>query len=65
MDSKDLFGEDGLLKRMKKRMAERILKAEFTDHLGYESMPPTAGTAATLVTARRPRRSRTRRATCR
>ena len=36
MDAEDLFGEDGLLKRMKKRIAERILEAELTDHLGYE-----------------------------
>ena len=27
LDAEDLFGEDGLLKRMKKRMAERILEA--------------------------------------
>ena len=64
-DSDDLFGEDGLLKRMKKRMAERILEADLTDHIGYESMRQAAGTAATLVTARPPRRSRTTRAICR
>ncbi len=40
MDAEDLFGEDGLLKRMKKRMAERILEAELTDHLGYEKHAP-------------------------
>ena len=34
MDADDLFGKDGLLKHMKKRMAERVLEAEFTDHLG-------------------------------
>ena len=33
VDAEDLFGEDGLLKRMKKRMAERILETELTDHL--------------------------------
>ena len=32
VDAEDLFGEDGLFKRMKKRMAERILEAELTDH---------------------------------
>lgn len=36
VDADDLFGEDGLLKQLKKRMAERILEAEMTDHLGYE-----------------------------
>ena len=40
VDAEDLFGEDGLLKRMKKRMAERILEAELTDHLGYEKHAP-------------------------
>ena len=36
VDTDDLFGGDGLLRRLKKRMAERILEAELTDHLGYE-----------------------------
>ena len=36
VDSDDLFGEDGLLKLLKKRMAKRFLEAEMTDHLGYE-----------------------------
>lgn len=36
VDAEDLFGEDGLLKRM----AERILEAELTDHLGYEKHAP-------------------------
>ena len=40
VDAEDLFGEDGLLKRMKKRMAERILEAELTEHLGYEKHAP-------------------------
>ena len=39
VDAEDLFGEDGLLKRMKKRMAERIWKP-LTDHLGYEKHAP-------------------------
>ena len=36
VDADDLFGEDGLLKRMKKRMTEQIPEAEFTDNLGFE-----------------------------
>ena len=36
VDAEDLFGEDSLLKRM----AERILEAELTDHLGYEKHAP-------------------------
>jgi putative transposase len=35
-DANDLFGQDGLLKQLTKRMAERMLEAEMTDHLGYE-----------------------------
>lgn len=31
-----MFSENSLLKRTKKHMAERILEAEVTDHLGYE-----------------------------
>ena len=40
MDADNLFGEDGLLKRMKKRMTEWILETELTDHLGYEKHAP-------------------------
>jgi putative transposase len=35
-DTDDLFGQDGLLKQLTKKMAERMLEAEMTDHLGYE-----------------------------
>ena len=35
-DADDLFGQDGLLKQLTKKMAERMLEAEMTDHLGYE-----------------------------
>ena len=40
VDAEDLFGQDGLLKQLKKRMAERILETELTDHLGYEKDAP-------------------------
>ena len=36
VDADDLFGQDGLLKQLTKKMAERMLEAEMTDHLGYE-----------------------------
>lgn len=36
VDGDDLFGRDGLLKQLTKRMTERMLQAEMTDHLGYE-----------------------------
>jgi len=32
----DLLGEHGLLKQLTKRMVERALEAEMTEHLGYE-----------------------------
>lgn len=32
----DLFGPEGLLKALSKRLLERMLEGELTDHLGYE-----------------------------
>jgi putative transposase len=36
----DLLGEDGLFKQLKKRLLERALGAELTEHLGYEKGDP-------------------------
>lgn len=33
--SEDLLGENGLLKQLTKRLIERAMQAEITDHLGY------------------------------
>jgi putative transposase len=33
--SDDLFGKEGLLKNLSKRLMERLLEAEMTNHLGY------------------------------
>ena len=33
---KDILGKDGLLKQLTKRLVERTLEAELTDHLGYQ-----------------------------
>lgn len=33
--AEDLFGKDGLLKNLTKRLMERLLEAEMTNHLGY------------------------------
>lgn len=33
---KDLFGKDGLIKNLSKRLIERILESEMEEHLGYE-----------------------------
>lgn len=34
-DPKDILGKNGLLKQLTKRLVERTLEAELTDHLGY------------------------------
>lgn len=36
----DILGEDGLLKQLTKRVAERALEAEMDDHLGYSKHHP-------------------------
>jgi putative transposase len=36
----DLLGEEGLFKELKKRLLERALGAELTEHLGYERGDP-------------------------
>jgi putative transposase len=37
----DLIGENGLLKQLTKRLLERAMQAEMTDHLGYDKHAPT------------------------
>lgn len=36
----DIIGENGLLKQLTKAVLDRALKAELTDHLGYEKHDP-------------------------
>src|SRR3954449_5431219 len=36
----DLLGEDGLFRELKRRLIERALGAELTEHLGYEKGDP-------------------------
>lgn len=36
----DLLGDEGLFKELKKRLLEKALGAELTDHLGYEKNDP-------------------------
>ena len=36
----DIIGENGLLKQLTKALLERAMKAEMTDHLGYEKHDP-------------------------
>src|SRR5260370_21899097 len=36
----DLLGEEGLFKELKKRLLERALGAELSEHLGYEKGDP-------------------------
>lgn len=35
-DPEDLIGENGLLKQLTKRLLERVMSAEVTQHVGYE-----------------------------
>lgn len=35
-NQEDLFGKDGLIKVLSKRLMERMLEAEMSHHLGYE-----------------------------
>jgi transposase-like protein len=37
---RDLLGEEGLFKQLKKALIERALGAELTEHLGYEKGDP-------------------------
>jgi len=37
----DLLGEEGLFKELKKRLLERALGAELSEHLGYEKGDPS------------------------
>jgi putative transposase len=46
----DLIGENGLLKQLTKRLLERAMQTELTEHLGYENMLPPAKTVATPET---------------
>jgi transposase-like protein len=39
-DPKDILGNNGLLKQLTKRLVERTLEAELTEHLGYEPNSP-------------------------
>lgn len=39
-DPKDILGKNGLLKQLTKRLVERTLEAELTDHLGYGPHEP-------------------------
>ena len=39
-DPKDILGKNGLLKQLTKRLVERTLEAELTDHLGYGPNAP-------------------------
>ena len=42
-DPKQILGEHGLLKDLQKRLVERVLEAELTEHLGYEAHGSATG----------------------
>lgn len=37
----DLIGENGLLKQLTKRLLEKAMQAEITEHLGHEKHAPS------------------------
>jgi hypothetical protein len=43
----DLIGDNGLLKQLTKRLLERAMQTELTEHLGYEKHAPPVRTVAT------------------
>jgi hypothetical protein len=44
----DLIGENGLLKQLTKRLVERALEAEMTEHLGHTNNASVANTAGNV-----------------
>ena len=54
----DLIGENGLLKQLTKRLVERALKAEMTEHLGHTKNASVANAAGNAPTAKAKRLSK-------
>ena len=42
-DPKEILGGNGLLKQLQKKLVERVLEAELTDHLGYDAHDQAPG----------------------
>jgi putative transposase len=53
----EIAGPGGLLAAMTKRLVERAMEVELTDHLGYDAHQEPPGGVGTRATARAPRRS--------
>jgi putative transposase len=54
----DLFGQDGLFKRLKKAAMEKMLEAELTEHLGYEKHDPAGNGSGNSRNGTTPKRLR-------
>jgi putative transposase len=52
----EIVGPGGLSARLTKRLVERAMEVELTDHLGYEPHQEPPGAPGTPATGRRPRR---------
>src|SRR3954470_12692042 len=50
----DLIGENGLLKQLTKRLLERAMSAELTEHVGYEKHDPVGNNSGNSRSARLP-----------
>jgi putative transposase len=51
--AEEVVGQGGLLEDLTKRLLERALEGELTEHLGYEKHATEGATAATRATAAR------------
>ena len=54
---REILGQDGVLGEVTRRMVQRALQEELTEHLGYPAGQAPPGGAGTPATAGRPRRS--------
>jgi RimJ/RimL family protein N-acetyltransferase len=55
-DEEEIAGPGGLLAQLTKRLVERAMEVELTDHLGYEPHQEPPGGAGNSATGRRRRR---------
>src|SRR5437868_14111154 len=60
----EIVGPGGVLAQLTKRLVERAMAAELTEHLGYEPHQEPPGGTATPATGRRRRRLRPSRDRC-
>ncbi len=55
-EPEDLIGENGLLKQLTKRLLERAMSAEMTEHVGYDKYEAAGRNSGVRGTGKRRRR---------